>query len=275
MMHHPLTRLISVVTCAALVLGAALAVAIEASTGAGVSAGDAASDGRSWPMTMSAAPGDLTLVEDSFRGAIRGQSIPDGSLHVNVGAPFGDDYLAAAVLHLPASVVPRVLVLLVNRPSPLLDPASVSVRLTVPRALGVPFVLRSTDPLARTVRAHPPALCNLAAHGAGLSASTLRTSSSHGQALAGFDAASALAQAYDVVCGLPYASAFEQAVEHSPSSSTPTPPESTSPAPSPSPPAPSPTPPVGKIPGEGCVPTPGYACPGAFRRRSGSARIEG
>jgi hypothetical protein len=275
MMRRPLTTLILVVTCALLVLAAVLTVVIEASAGAGRSRGDAASVERGWPLTMSAAPGDLALAEASFHDGIRGRPVSDGSPLVTVGTPFGDDYLAAAAVRSPTSGVPRLLVLLVNRPSPLLDPASVSVRLTVPRALGALRLLRSVDPLARPAGAHMPAMCNLALHGTGLSASKLRTLSSRGQALAGFDAASALAQAYDLVCGLPYASAFKQDVGRSSSSSTPTPPESTSPAPSPTSPAPSPTPPVGKVPGEGCVPTPGYACPAALRGRSASALVAG
>jgi hypothetical protein len=272
MMRRPLTTLMLVVTCGTLALGAAVAVAIEASAGAGASPGRAASsERRSWPLTMSAAPDDLTLAEVSFRSATHGQRISVSSLQVTVSSPFGDDYFVVATPRLPTSGIPRVLVLLVNRPSPLLDPVSVSARLTVQHALGAPLVLRSTDPLARSAGAHTPALCNLPLHGAALSASGLRPLHSRGPALAGFDAASALAQAYDLVCGLSYASSFAQAVEHSPASSPPTPPESSSPTS----PAPAPTPPVGRVPGEGCAPTPGYACPAAFRSRSRAAVGEG
>jgi hypothetical protein len=268
MMRRPMTTLILVITCVMLVLGAGLAVVIVASAGVGTRRSDAAPVGRDWPLTMSAAPGDLTLAEVSFRPGIRGQPAAARPLQVAVGTPFGDDYLAAAAVRSPTSRVLRVLVLLVNRPSPLLDPASVSVRLTAPRALGVPLLLTSADPLARPVGAHMPAMCNLALPSSGLSASSLRILRSRGQALAGFGAAGALAQAYDLVCGLPYKSSFTQAVARSPSASTPTPPESTSPAPSP-------TPPAGKIPGEGCIPTPGYACPAAFKSTARTAAVEG
>jgi hypothetical protein len=260
MMRRPVTTLILVVTCGALLLGAGLAVAIEASAGAGVERGAAAPDGRSWPVTMSAAPNDLTLAEASFREPRHGQPIAGSSLHVSVGAPFGDDYLAAAMLRLPTPGALRVLVALVNRPSPLEDPVSVSVRLTAPRVLGAPLVLKSVDLLSRSADARTPALCDLALHGSALSASGLRMLRSRGQALTGFDAASALAQAYDLMCGLSYSSSFTLAVTGSPASSSPSPPESSSPAPSP-------TPPVGRVPGEGCVPTPGYACPAAFEDR--------
>ena len=57
------------------------------------------------------------------------------------------------------------------------------------------------------------------------------------------EAFGAVAQAYDVVCGLPHASSFQRAVTRG------------LPAPQ--------SPPVGKLPGEGCKPAPGYACPGA------------
>jgi hypothetical protein len=268
MMRRPLTRLILLVTCGALVLGGGLFAAIEASAGAAVKRGAAASLGRSWPVGMSAAPDDLTLAEANFHEPTRGQRITGSSLQVSVRAPFGDDYLAAAAPRLPTSGALRVFILLINRPSPLEDPASVSMRLTAPRALGAPLVLRSVDPLSRPAGARKPVLCDLSPHGSALSAPELLTLRSRGQALAGFSGASAVAQAYDLACGLPHSSSFAQAVEGQPASVSPTPPES-------SPPAPSPTPPVGKLPGEGCVPTPGYACPAAAGGRPRAAVVGG
>ncbi len=274
MMRRPLTTLTLAATCAALVLGAALAVAIgEAGTRAGASRADAASGERTWPLSMSAAPDDLALAEVSFGRAARGQGISARSLQVAVRAPFGDDYLLAAAPRLRAAGVPRVLVLLVNRPSALLDPVFVHLRLSARRALGAPRVRTLVDPFTRSAAAHAPALCNLALHGAALSASQVRPLYSRGSALAGFDAASALAQAYDVVCGLPHAASFEQAVEGSPAPPSPISPGP--PAPSPSPPAPSPPPPVGKLPGEGCVPAPGYACPAAVESAPRAAVPDG
>jgi hypothetical protein len=265
MMRRPLTTLLLAATCGVLVLGAGLAVAIEAGAGAQVGHGSGVSRIRSWPVRMSAAPNDLTLAEATFREPRRGRRISSGSLRVSVGSPFGDDYLAAA-LQLPTRGVVRVLVVLVNRPSPLLDPVSVSVGLAAPWGVGAPIVRESADPLSRPAGARAPALCDLALHGAALGASELRTLRTRGQALAGFNAADALAQAYDMVCGLPYSSAFKQALTSSAVPVSPTPPESHPPAPSPVP-----SPPVGKIPGEGCVPAPGYACPGAFEGRPRAA----
>ncbi|MGD1059541.1 MAG: hypothetical protein ABR992_19275 [Solirubrobacteraceae bacterium] len=266
MMRRPLTRLILLVTCGVLVLGGGLFAAIEASAGAAVKRGAAASVGRSWPVSMSAAPNDLTLAEASFREPRKGRRISGSSLRVSVGSPFGDDYLAAAALRSPTQGILRVLVVLVNRPSPLLDPVSVSVSLTAPRELGAPLVLKSIDPLSRSASARMPAVCDLALHGDALSASELLTLRSRGQALAGFSGASAVAQAYDLGCGLPHSSSFARAVVSSPVS------ESNPPVPSP---VPSPTPPVGKLPGEGCVPTPGYACPAAFDGRPRAAVVAG
>jgi hypothetical protein len=249
MMRRPLTKLMLAVTCAVLALGAAFAIASGAGTGtgAGVTPGGRAASERSWPVSMSAAPDDLALAELSFRSAAKGEQLSTRSLQVAVTGPFGDDYLVAGALRLARAGIPRLLVLLVNRPSALLDPVSVHLRLTASSALGRPLLRSLANPLTRAA-ARPPSLCDLDLHGAALSASEVRPLRSQGQALAGFDAAAALAQAYDVVCALPHASSFEQAVEQGPAPSTP--------------PAPIPSPPVGRLPGEGCVPTPGYACPG-------------
>jgi hypothetical protein len=218
-------------------------VIVSMAAGGSKPAASAASGENRWGLTLTPAPNDLALAEVSFHRAARGQAVSVSSLQVSVSGPFGDDYLAAAVPRIETDRVPRALVLLVNRPSALLDPVSVHVQLTARRALGAPLVRRLTDPFTRPAGGGTPALCDLALHGSALSASELRPLHLRGQALAGFDAASAVAQAYDVVCGLPHASSFEQAVRP-------------------------PSPPVGKLPGEGCKPAPGYACPGAVERAS-------
>jgi hypothetical protein len=252
MMRRPLTTLVPVLMFGLLMLGGALAIAIKVRGNAGIRAAAAAPGTHSWPVTISAAPGDFALVALSFDRAARAQLVASGVPRMTVSGPFGDDYLIAAALRLAKPSVPRVLVLLVNRPSPLLDPVSVHVRLAVSRSLGEPSLRAFADPLAGGTGARAPLLCDLALHGSALKASEVRPLRSRGQGLAGFDAAEAVAQAYDVVCGLPHVSAFEQAVEDAGSAS-----------PSPTQPPSSPAPPVGKLPGEGCVPAPGYACPGA------------
>jgi hypothetical protein len=262
MMRRPLTTLTLVALCGSLVPLTAWAATVALAPSAGAGAGRAAatvadlsradaSAERTWRVALSPAPGELTLAEIGFPASGR-ERISDGSLQVAVSGPFGDDYMAAAALRLATPVPQRMLVLLVNRPSPLLDPVSVRLRITARRSLGAPVVRRLADPFTRPAGARTPALCNLPLRGSALGASQVRPLYTRGPALAGFGTASAVAQAYDVVCGLPYASSFAQAVEQSPPAS---------PVPSPAPPAPSPAPPVGKLPGEGCEPTPGYACP--------------
>ena len=264
-MRRSLTTLTLVLACGLLLLGAALAVAIAAGTHAGarVKGVDAASSNRTWPLSMSAAPEDLALALLSFQRAAHGQRISDSSLQVAVKAPFGDDYLAAAALQLSTPGVPRMLVLLVNRPSPLLDPVSVHVQLIARRALGAPRVRILANPLSRLAGSSTPALCSLGLHGSALSASELRPLHSRGQVLTGFDAAGAVAQAYDMICGLPHTTSFVRTIAPATAPSSPTVPE----APAPVPTGPSPAPP-GRIPGEGCAPRPGYACPAAVRSSS-------
>lgn len=260
MMRRSLTTLMLVVTLGLLMLGGALAIALKARAPTAASRRAAASGTRSLPVTMSAAPDDFALAELSFDRAAGAQQLTSGSLRMAVDGPFGDDYLLAAALRLAHARTPRVLVLLVNRPSPLLDPVSVHVRLTASRSLGQPSLRLFANPLARGTGIRAPMLCDLALHGSALSASEVRPLRSRGRALAGFAGAEALAQAYDVVCGLPHASSFAESVEHA-ATSAPIPTEA--PAPAPTQPPSSPPPPVGKLPGEGCVPAPGYACPGA------------
>ncbi len=254
MMRRPLTTLALVATCGLLALGV-IALASGQSAGSRTARGrEAGAATRTWRLSMSAAPGDLALAEISFADA-GGTRLGRGALQVGVSGAIGDDYLATAVLHPATKRGPSALVLLVNRPSPLLDPAAVDLRISARRSLGAPTVRRLTDPFARPPGAPAPGLCDPHRHGA-LSASSLSVLTTRGPGLTGFAAANAVAQAYDATCGLPYASSFEQAVERSgaPGSQAPQPAE---------PVAPSPPPPVGKIPGEGCRPAAGRACPGA------------
>jgi hypothetical protein len=250
-----LTVLAAAATCGSLVL--AVVWALTPSLGAKASPArpvgrraDAAPARRSWRVTLAPSPDDLALAQISFHGSGTRQ-ITKRSLHLAVSGPFGDDYLAAAAIRARTAGGPRALVLLVNRPSPLLDPVSVALALTAWRSLGTPVVRRLADPFTRPQAGSTPALCDLRRHGGALGASELSELDARGAPLAGFSAASAVAQAYDVVCRLPYARSFEQAVEQTSASSSPGPSE----------PSPSPAPPVGKIPGEGCEPAPDRACP--------------
>jgi hypothetical protein len=247
MMHPVLAKLALLAVCGSLLVLADCAGAAP-SVGAGVHASALAPTWRIWPFTLSPAPDELALAEVGFPRAARGQRISHSSLRLATPGPFGDDYLVLAAPLAGTGRTPRALALLVNRPSALLDPATARLRMTARAALGRPVVRRFADPFAHAASAGKPALCDLALHGAALGAAEVRPLLSRGEQLTGFDAASAVAQAYDVVCGLPYTSSFAQAVGQPA-------PESPSPTPSPSPPVPGPpvcTP---------CAPAPGYACP--------------
>ncbi len=257
MMRRPLTTLTLVATCGLLTVGAIALVSGQSAGGETARVREAGEVMRTSRLGMSAAPGDLALAQISFANA-HGTRLERRSLQVVVSGPFGADYLAIAVPHAATKRGPAALVLLVNRPSPLLDPVTVALRISAQRSLGAPSVRRLANPFARHAVAPASSLCDLQRHGA-LTASSLSVLSTRGRALAGFGAASAVAQAYDAACGLPYASSFKQAVERSgaPGQEAPTPAEPVPPAPTPTP-----GPPVGKIPGEGCRPTAGRACPG-------------
>jgi hypothetical protein len=273
MMRRPLTTLALVATCGLPALGAVIVV-----TGAGARSissrarrADAAAM-RTWRLSLSPGPGELALAEISFRAGGR-QLLSRRSLQAAVSGPFGDDYLATAALRVAGPQGQTALVLLVNRPSPLLDPETVNLRVTARSSLGAPTVRRLADPFTRPAADHAPALCDLRRHGAALTGSQLSAIGARGTPLVGFpSAASAVAQAYDVVCGLPYASSFKQAVEQAA-------PAPVSPAPSepvtPTSPAPSPVPPIGKFPGEGCRPTAGRACPEDARSASRASTPDG
>jgi hypothetical protein len=190
---------------------------------------------RAWDLTLAPQPNDLALAQFSFRSNSRAQRISPASLRLAARGPFGDDYIAAAtpILRTPGQL--QILVVLVNRPSPLLDPAQVHLRLSARRALGTPVLWTLSDPFSHSSSGLTPALCDLPLRGPALAGPQLRPLRSEGGALAGFDAASAVAQAYDVVCGLPFEHSFEADITGSP---VPKPPLCTP-----------------------CDPAPGYACP--------------
>jgi hypothetical protein len=253
-------------------------VTIDAAVRAGVVAHPARMDPprRAWNTEVSPAPGDLALVQLSFHRR-HAESLLARSLRVTVSGAFGGDYLAVATPLEGTASTARALILVVDRPSALLDPLTVHLRVSARRSLGSVLVVQVTDPLTR-FPGRPPghpnrALCDLPAHGA-LIGSRLRSLSSRGAPLTGFEAAQAVAQAYDAACGLPVESAFTQAVAPSsggcstglasgggiccPPTAICAVPPSSPPAPSPSP-SPSPTPePPGCAP---CDQPPGYACP--------------
>lgn len=238
-MRRPFTML-TVVT-----VGGLVALAAVAALGASLMRASASTT-RTVALTLAPAPNDLALTQVSFHPA-HSERLSPASLRVAVSGPFGDDYLAMAAVRAPTPGVLRALVLVVNRPSPLMEPAAVSLKLVARRSLGAASIHTLENPLAsasttaaRAGAAAKAAPCDLPLHGVALTAGELRTLSSRGSPLPGFTAAGAVAQAYDLACALPYDATFKRAIEGVASS----------------------PPPVGKLPGEGCKPAPGYACPG-------------
>ncbi len=273
MMRLCLASLALLAACGSQAFGDAPSGAVERESAglAGAARAGARPPERVWSVTLSPAPGDFSLIEIGFHGARR-RAISSRSLQLAVHGPFGDHYLAAAAWRSRATGTAGALVLVVNRPSPLIDPVGVHLRISARRALGRAFVWRITDPLSRPTGGLTPALCNLPQGGASSGAAGLHALGSHGPALAGFSTASAVAQAYDLVCGLPYASSFRVVVGGGcPSGSGAAPvaalccPPNAICATAPSPPAspsPSPAPPASPPPGcAPCNPPPGYACP--------------
>jgi hypothetical protein len=203
---------------------------------------------RSFGIGLSPAPDDLALAEISFHPKVSGQRLSGRDVRVVAQAPYGDDYAAVAASRSRDGGNLRLLVLVVNRPSPLEDPVQVRLRVTARRSLGKDVVWKLTDPFAVPSPSLTPALCNLPSiateAGAGLLALAAQ-----GSPLAGFGVSGAVAAAYDAACGLPTEASFQHDVTGS-SSPAPEPPAPTPPAPAP----PVCTP---------CDPAPGYACPEA------------
>jgi hypothetical protein len=214
---------------------------------------------RRWSLRLAPAPDDLALAQIRFPRAGR-QAVARDLLHIEMQAPFGADYLAVATPSISLSGgAAQVLVVLVNRPTALEDPVSVELRLSTGGRLAEHWVLRVENPFAGTRAPAAPDLCNLATHGHTLQATDLTALRFAGAALDGFGVAAAVAQAYDVGCGLPYESAFKQVITGTSTQPQPAPPQPTPapPQPQPTPPQPTPEPPHCTP----CDPQPGYACP--------------
>jgi hypothetical protein len=158
---------------------------------------------------------DLALAEISFGRSAHAASSRPSSLALGLQGPTGLDYVAGAVTRFSVRGRPRALVLVVNkrpRGSLAADLAWIGLTVTAARRLGAPVLLQIANPFTRPSRGLTPALCDLPIRGAALTAGDLRAVLSRGSAPSGFGAAAAIAQAYDAVCGRPYAQAFRQAV---------------------------------------------------------------
>jgi hypothetical protein len=176
---------------------------------------------RAWKEHVAApAQFDLSLAQVSFGARARlarassSGSPRASSLRLALRGPTGLSYVAGAVTRFSVRGRPRGLLLVVNRrPRGSLAPDLLRIGFTVsaPARLGEPFVSQVSNPFT-----HPtgltPALCDLPIHGVALTAADLRSVLSRGQALGGFSAAAAIAQAYDAVCRRPSSQSFRQAV---------------------------------------------------------------
>jgi hypothetical protein len=233
----------------------AAASLIALSVGAGASAAGVAT--RHAILTLNPAPGDVELAELEFPRRRR-QSITSSTLAVAAQGLFGHDYLAVATPRRRPHGELVALVLLVNRPTALADPASVRVSLRSRGSLGRFAELRLRDPFSgkrsATVVApkRPTELpCAVPRVSGVLQGSDLRLiGHARGSALAGFTPAAAVAAAFDAVCTTSDQSAFRHAVQGSGAPVPPPAPEPPSPTPTPGPPRCAP-----------CSPTPGVACP--------------
>jgi hypothetical protein len=213
-------------------------------------------------LSVAPAPNDLALVEVEFPGAHGSQAISRRTLALTLGTPIGSDYLVVATPSFRRTRSPRGFVLIVNRPSPLFDPARIPLRVQTARVLGAPRLWSLANPFTHRQVGLTPALCDMPLDGASaLQASALRALRSQGPALTGFSPAAAVAQAYDVACGLPSEAAFARALgrpsegECSPVRALCCPPNAVC-----AKPVQGPTPP--ETPGcPPCDPRPGYACP--------------
>jgi hypothetical protein len=188
-----------------------------------------ASGTRVWHEYLAApAQFDLSLTEISFgapahvASAGSSRSTDKSSIRLAVQGTTGLDYVAGAVTRFNVRGRPRALVLVVNRrPRGSLAPAVARIGLALTaRRLGAPILRRISNPFTRHVGL-TPSLCDLPIRGASLTASDLRAVLSRGLAVIGpqegahqsvFGAEAAVAQAYDAVCGRPYAPVFRQAV---------------------------------------------------------------
>ncbi|HEX3517417.1 MAG TPA: hypothetical protein VHT29_00115 [Solirubrobacteraceae bacterium] len=196
-----------------------VALCVAGASLAQVAVAGATASSRPWrlsSLSVAPAPDDLALVEIEFPRAHGSQAISRRTLALTLGTPIGSDYLVVVTPSFRPTRSPRAFVLIVNRPSPLFDPARIPLRMQTARALGSPRLWSLANPFSHRPVGLTPALCHMPLHGAStLRASALRTLRSQGPALTGFSPAATVAEAYDVACGLPSEAAFARALGRS------------------------------------------------------------
>lgn len=191
-------------------------------------------------VVVSPAVGDFVLARLSFPAA-HGRPLTPRSLRLLAPGFAADDAIALATPARPRGGARAALLLVANRVTNLAEPASVRVPALAAAGLGPVRVRSLANPIA--LHRPPPAwLCGLASHGR---APALRALGAHGRPVAGLGTAGAVAQAFEIACGLPAGPQLRQALA----------PPRPVPAPEPSPPAPE------RPECAPCNPRPGYACP--------------
>jgi hypothetical protein len=249
-------------------------VVIVASLGTALApAGGAPSATHAWHLSLGA-PAQFGLVLAEVRFPAR----TGRPRRLSLRGPAGLNFVAGASVRRPPSGGPRTLVLVINRRPPgslAPDLRRIGLTVTAARSLGAPSLRATSTPVVRPVGGVRPSICRLGLHGRPLGAGALQVMLGAGRTIPGFGAAAAVAQAYDLVCGLPYDPAFVSAATGCPAATiggccppnavcaAPAPGPGSSPGTTPPTTTP-PTPPPGITPPPACPPCPpcgGRPCP--------------
>jgi hypothetical protein len=229
-------------------LPATLLVALAAAGQAGAAAQRSAS--HTFSVALSASQHDATLLQIRFPHGGR-QALSPSALHVAVVGAFGDDYMALAAPKRTGRRGPEALLVLANRPSALLDPVSVHLRIRARASLGKPVLVHLVNLLYNDYARPPTGLCTLTLVSEPLAPAAVAPLAHRGTAVSGFSVAEAVAAGYDAACSNVSPAAFKSALAPQPA------PGGCGSACEPAPVPPSPGPPHCTP----CDPAPGFACP--------------
>lgn len=195
---------------------------------------------RRLTVVVDPAEGNFVLAALSFPRA-HGKPLTTRSLRLQAPSFAADDAIVLATPAHPRGSGRIALLLIANRPTNLAEPVSVRLHALAGPGLGPVVVRRVENPVGRQAAA-PARLCGLAAHGR---APALRALGSRGRPITGIGTDGAVAQAFEIACGLPAGPQLQAAL-----------------APAKPVPAPEQPPVLPERPEcAPCNPRPGYACP--------------